>query len=183
MWALVCLVAAAWATGLGALFQRSDGIFYVVAILTGALALAVSGQLERVAWFHSAKSRAAVWIVALASLASLTALGRIAQSPHDVWQRDTFVQALGLLHLGAIALVLHRTRWSPSARAAGLLMLGLFIPALAPTLRPLLDASPSFRDPHLTRLSTALAPILSLIVLAYALPARSPSSAPRSATP
>lgn len=111
------------------------------------------------------------------------ALARAAVSPLDAWPNAAHHPILGIVHIAALALVVRRTPWNPAARAAGLLFLTLVVPALVPTLRPLLDASPLFHAEHFPGLSTALAPILSLIVFAYALPGRHSSSVAGTASP
>ncbi len=132
--------------------------------------LAVTGQLDRVAWFHSAQRHDIHLILSMAAIAVLAGLCWIANSQLATWQQEIPAYVLSVLHIAAMALVLHRAPWSPAARAAGLLAFGMVLPALMPTLRPLLDASPAFHDPHLPRAVTALAPILALIVFAFALP-------------
>ncbi len=77
---------------------------------------------------------------------------------------------LGCGHLTALALVVRRAPLGPAARTLGFLAAATVLPALAPILRPLLDASPSFHAEHFPRWFDALAPILSLIVIAIALP-------------
>lgn len=144
---------------------------YVSALLGAALALQTSSGVERAAWSRTWLRQdlqlvLAAWMVSVVFTWTLGLC--LGSSPSAAFGIGSL---LGCGHLTALVLVARRVPLGPAARTLGFLAAATVLPALAPILRPLLDASPSFHAEHFPRWFEALAPILSLIVIAIALPA------------
>jgi hypothetical protein len=73
-------------------------------------------------------------------------------------------------HLAALAFLARRTPGSAAARTMTYLFLATALPALIPSLRPLLDASPAFHAELFARPAGTWAPILTLVLIGLALP-------------
>lgn len=143
---------------------------YVAALLGAAIALQTSSGFERASWSRTwfrqdLHLALAVWMASVVFTWTLgLCLGISPSSPFGLGS------LLGCGHLTALALVARRVPLGPAARTLGFLAAATVLPALAPILRPLLDASPSFHAEHFPRWFGSLTPILSLIVIAIALP-------------
>ncbi len=145
---------------------------YVLALLSGALALFVLSGVERAAWSRRSTRQDLLLLLGVGAACATPTLGlQLTQMTLDT---DVFEPAglVGCAHLAGLALVIRRLPLNPAARALVFLGSATAVPALFPTLRPLLDASPSFHAEHFSPWFEALAPILSLIVIAIALPSR-----------
>lgn len=143
---------------------------YVLALLVAALAVWVLGGLERATASRPTGEGDRILVLSSSGAALLAVFAL--QGVHGSWVEPTFGAAslLGCAHLAALAVVVRRIPWAPGPRSIAFVLLATAVPALVPTLRPLLDASPSFHDGHFPGWIAAFAPILTLAMFAVALP-------------
>lgn len=167
---LVCvgvLLGAAVAPPVVALSPFLASTPYVFALLAAALVTYVSSGLERASWSRPVAHQDGLLLLSVMVVsATISVLAQLRHSEHA----PTTAALFGCAHLAALALVFRRVPLHPASRTLVFLASATALPALVPGLRPLLDASPSFRAEHFPRWGEALAPILSLIVIAIALP-------------
>lgn len=143
---------------------------YIVAFMGAGLSLTALSSVERAAWprpsrsldvahFGTSLGASLVGVIALQAAAGL--------APDDGFG---LVTLLGCAHLAALGLVARRVPGGAVVRAVSLFAAAIVVPALVPSLRPVLDASPSFHGGLFPGCIAAVAPIFSLIVIASALP-------------
>lgn len=165
---LVMLSAGALASSIGN--SQTTLVFYVVAFNAAVVARMGLTAVDRLAivrpsmaWDGAAMLLTVAFALVPVSFAGAILVVRDFKGPHGA-------AVLGCLHLAAIALLASRIPGSSGARCLAFVILAGPVPALVPLLRPLLDASPSFHAEHFPPWSEAFAPILTLIVLALAVP-------------
>lgn len=161
----------AWvALHLAGVTSLSTGSFYFVALLGGAAALLGFSDVERALWPRP-RARCDLGLVVLATIGALLPVLALRLAVGTSPGSDFGGQLLlGSLHLGLLALVAQRLPLGTVGRCLAFLMSATVVPALLPVLRPLLDAAPSFQAGHFPGWSEAIAPILTLTVIALALP-------------
>jgi hypothetical protein len=144
--------------------------FYVVAFLAVALCLHVCTQTERAAWARGTGYRDGLLIVSCAVVFVLlnTSMHLTNGGLLDLAWTNTVGRSFA--HLTALAFLARRTPGSAAARTAAFFFLATALPALIPSLRPLLDASPSFHPGLFARPAATWAPILTLVLTGLAIP-------------
>lgn len=166
------LIAVAAFLRIGALSRFPAEASYVIALASGALALFVLSGVECAAWSRPSARQDLLLLLSVGAACATSTLGLQLAERASVTDAPGPAGLVGCAHLAALALVTRRLPLNPAARALVFLGSATAVPALLPTLRPLLDASPSFHAEHFSPWIEALAPILSLIVIAIALPSR-----------
>lgn len=143
---------------------------YVLALLAVALAVGVLGGVQRATASRPTAEGDRILVLSALGAALLAVLAL--QCVHGTWVEPSFGVAnlLGCAQLAVLAVVVRRIPWAPGPRSFAFVLLATAVPALIPTLRPLLDASPSFHDGHFPGWIGAIAPILTLAMFAVALP-------------
>lgn len=143
---------------------------YHVAFAVAALTLFLATSSVTPAWGWSSR-RQLTQILAPVGVATLVfALVEVWRSTSHMTWLVTVATALGALHLGLLATLAVRLTTRPGASTALFVLAALVLPALLPSLRPLLDAAPSFHSASFPRSSAVLTPILTLAVIVLALP-------------
>lgn len=171
------VLAAALSGSMDALSAYSATASYLLALTGSALGLWVARGIERAAWSRPAPQidrllvAAALGAALLALLVFHVARGAPANSSFGIGS------LLGCVQLAALALVARRAPVAPAPRVVLFLIAATVVPALLPILRPLLDVSPSFHAGHFPGWIAALAPILTLTLIASALTSTSRAAA------
>lgn len=143
---------------------------YEVAFLGGAWACARIRAMEPALWPWSHRQVDALLGLGVATGAWLLDALVGATQPEHRTHANLLHLALGALHLGALAVLVRRLQPGPRHAALLFVALGWILPALWPAVAPFLDPRGSFHAGHFPRWEQAVPPILSLVLLAQALP-------------
>lgn len=147
-----------------------SSVFYVVAFLGAGLSLLVCAPVERAAWACTPNRRSLL----VAASTALLFLGLAAASLPLSLGRGTTLDPIphlaSLAHLAALALLVQRASTSGLVRCLVLLLVAWVLPALVPMVRPLLDPRTTFDAALFAPLGGGWSPILTLTVIALALP-------------
>lgn len=176
------LLAAAVALGM----FLADGLYALAPTLPYEVAFAAAAAgathslhraraLDHTAWHLGEGGRAGVFLTSSVLELALLLLvaGLLARWMGHVLPASSLV---GILQLAAVALLVARLALRPSTAVTTFFVLVWVVPSLIPALQPMLDARRCFHPGGFPGWIGALAPILALVFVALALPARARSS-------